>query len=179
MQYVKIPAERKNILLGESGETKNRIQKETKTTISVEETTVTIDGNAVDEWRAADIVKAIGRGFEPEIALKLTSDNMRLEIIQLKDHISSKSERKTKKGRVIGTEGKMRRYIESLADVYISVYGNTVGIIGPYECVDIAREAVMMLIRGAKHSSVNRFLEKSRHNIMKPHTVDYENYCGQ
>ena len=38
-------------------------------------------------WKARYIVKAIGRGFNPEIALKLMDDEMILEIINLPDYV--------------------------------------------------------------------------------------------
>jgi Predicted RNA-binding protein (contains KH domains) len=38
-------------------------------------------------WKARFMVKAIGRGFNPEIALKLTDDDVMLEIINLPDYV--------------------------------------------------------------------------------------------
>ncbi|MCK4491238.1 MAG: hypothetical protein KAU03_01340 [Candidatus Altiarchaeales archaeon] len=173
MQYLKIPAERISSLLGEKGEVKEHIQRKTKTTISVDDTLVVIEGESIDEWDARNVVLAVGRGFEPEIALRLLDEDMKLEVIHLKDFINTKKEMLRKKGRIIGTSGKMRRYIENLTDTYVTVYGNTVSIIGSHEGADIAKEAVLMLVRGSQHTAVYKFLDRSRHQRMKPNIIEY------
>jgi ribosomal RNA assembly protein len=48
--------------------------------------------------------------------------------------------------------------IEKCSGCSLSVYGKTVSLIGNYEQLNIAREAVQMIIRGSKHSKVYGFL---------------------
>jgi ribosomal RNA assembly protein len=43
--------------------------------------------------------------------------------------------------------------------------GHTVSLIGPSFELAIAREAVVMLLRGSEHSTVYRFLERKRADI--------------
>ncbi len=47
----------------------------------------------------------------------------------------------------------------------VSVYGNTVGIIGDFLEMDIAKNAVVMLLSGSEHSTVYRYLERRRMDI--------------
>ncbi|MEM2918337.1 MAG: KH domain-containing protein [Candidatus Altiarchaeota archaeon] len=160
MQYIKIPEERVGILLGENGSIKREIERKTRTKIKVDNCEVSIEGQPMDEWIAKDIVKAIARGFSPEKALKLLDENYSFEIIRLKDFANTEKELIRKKARVIGEHGKAREKIEESTDTYISIYGKTISIIGRYEDVEIAKEAIIKLLNGASHRSVYKFLEK-------------------
>lgn len=162
MQYLKIPRERVAVLIGENGGVKKEIEKRTKTKIQIEETSISVEGNSMDEWLAKDIVLGIGRGFNPEIAFKLLNDEITLEIINLKDFVNTEKAMVTKKGRIIGEKGRTKRFIENITGAYLSVYGKSIGIIGSYDDVALAKEAVVRLIHGARHSSVYNFLEKSK-----------------
>ncbi|MFH1788452.1 MAG: hypothetical protein ABH834_03630 [Candidatus Altiarchaeota archaeon] len=106
---------------------------------------------------------AIGRGFSPEKALYLTQDNMLFELIDLTEAVGGSEKTLARvKGRLIGTNGKVRERIEALTDSYISVYGKTVGIIGSLEDAPLALDAITRIISGSPHSSVYRFLERQR-----------------
>lgn len=61
---------------------------------------------------------------------------------------------------MIGTGGKTRAIIEELTGSYLSVYGDTISIIGDYLAVTYAEEAINMIINGKKHRTVYAFLEK-------------------
>ena len=153
---IKIPEDRIPVLIGIKGITKRKIEKNTKTKISVEGEEVTIQGNSIDVLDAENIVKAIGRGFSPEnSALLLNEDNM-LSIIDLP---KNKASLKRVRSRLIGTKGKSRRNIERLTGTYISVYGKTASIIGKYQNVSIAEQAINKLIKGVPHRFVYEFLE--------------------
>jgi ribosomal RNA assembly protein len=160
MQYVKIPEERVRVLIGKEGGTKRDLESRSKTKISIEETTVTIEGEPLAEWRMKDVVHSIGRGFNPEKARLLLSDDYVLEIIELGEVANSPNSMKRLKGRIIGEKGRSRRFLEKTTNTMLSVYGRTVSIIGSYENVELAREAVSMLLSGSKHSTVYRHLEK-------------------
>jgi len=119
----------------------------------------------VSLFQAKEYVQAIGRGFSPERASLLLEDNedVTLTIIDLREIVGrSASDIKRVKGRVIGRAGKMRRIIEELTETRISVFGHTISIIGKIESVEIAKEAITMLIKGSQHSTVNRFLHRKR-----------------
>ena len=170
MQYVKIPKDRVAVLIGEKGSVKRDIEERTNTRIKIEDSSVSIEclsDNSMNEWIVKDIVSAIGRGFNPETALRLLNEGFTLEILYLKDYVNTPKAIERIKGRVIGEKGRARRVIEELTDTYISVYGKTIAVIGAYDEVHAAKEAVIRLIDGSRHSSVYRFLEKnkSQHRI--------------
>jgi ribosomal RNA assembly protein len=163
---IKIPKERIAVLIGKKGEIKKTIEEETKTKIDVDskEGDVTIKGeDAINLLSAREIINAIGRGFNPEIARQLLKQDYILEIIGVQDFAGkSKSNLDRLKGRVIGKEGKSRRLMEDLTDTNISVYGKTIAIIGLPEDATNARRAIEMLLRGSMHSAVYKMLERKR-----------------
>jgi ribosomal RNA assembly protein len=155
IKTVRIPEERLPVLIGKNGITKRRIEKLTKTKITVEEE-VEIDGESLDVITAENIVKAIGRGFSPENAEELAEEDATLMIIELpKDEHNAKRLR----SRLIGTNGKCRRNIERLTGVKMSVYGKTVAVIGSYNDVSLAENAINKIIKGIPHRFVYEFLE--------------------
>jgi ribosomal RNA assembly protein len=164
---IKIPKERVAVLIGKSGETKKTLEQETKTKISVdsEEGDVVVSGDdALTLYSAREIITAIGRGFNPSLALNLTKVDYSFELMSLNESARSKNDMIRLKGRVIGQEGKSRRVIEELTECDICVYGKTIGIIGPVDRVPIARRAIEMLLEGSMHSTVYKYLEKQRRN---------------
>lgn len=168
MKVVRIPKERVGAVIGTNGETKARLEERLEVQLNIDsEGEVTImEESAKDPLavlKAMDVIKAIGRGFSPHHAYRLFDDMEYLEIIDMKDYVGSKTEQLTRqRARVIGSNGKTRRLIEDLTGVYMSVYGSTVGLIGQPEQVEVARKAVDMLLRGSEHSTVYRYLERSR-----------------
>lgn len=125
---------------------------------------VSIEGDdSLDIFRMKEVVKAFGRGFDLDTAINLLDDEWRLEFIDIKEFFGKSRNRMiTLKARVIGKRGKTKRLIENLAEVKLSIYGKTVGIIGRWDMVGIAKEAVEMLLSGSMHSTVYRFLERHR-----------------
>ncbi|MBU1204960.1 MAG: KH domain-containing protein [Nanoarchaeota archaeon] len=170
MYGTKIPKERIAVLIGTDGITKKQIESATniKLKIDSKEGDVFLEGeDALGLYSAREVVKAIGRGFNPDIALLLLKQDYMLEMINMADYIKSKNQMIRLKGRVIGAEGRSRKTIEELTETYISVYGKTIGIIGFSENVAIAKRAVESLLSGSPHSSVYKWLEKRRSNMKR------------
>ncbi|MEM2128605.1 MAG: KH domain-containing protein [Candidatus Methanomethylicaceae archaeon] len=173
--YMKIPLERAGVLIGNKGSTKAEIEKGTGTNIFVDgktgEVVIESPANSKDPsgiLKARDLINAIARGFSPERAFRLFSDGQILEIIDLKDILGdSRNQLIRVKGRVIGEKGKTRRIIENLTNVYVSVYGHTVALIGDYEEVRVAKEAIEMLLKGMQHGTVYRFLNRKHIDLKK------------
>ncbi len=164
---VKIPQDRIGVLIGHKGVVKWDIEKrsECKITVDSNEGEAYIegaeDGDPLKALRVAEMVKAIGRGFSPEVAVSLLDDPLLLfEVIPL-SHLTQKTLKRVK-GRVIGKNGRTRRAIEDLAGVEITIYGKTISVIGHYHHIKAAHDAIEMLINGAPHSSVYAFLERRR-----------------
>ncbi|MHA1230881.1 MAG: KH domain-containing protein [Candidatus Helarchaeota archaeon] len=172
--FIKIPKKRIAVLIGKDGKTKKTIEKKTNTIIKIDSRDGSVEiipkediDGIVNLWKARDIVKAIGRGFSPERAFKLFDDDVYFEVIDLEQFFNSKKSIHRIKGRIIGNEGKSRALIEKLTDTYISVYGNTVSIIGEFQPFKVAKKAIMLLIQGATHSKVFRFLHKKHKELQK------------
>ena len=168
---LKMPLERVAVLIGKKGEVKKELEEATGTDIDVDsrEGTVTMKGkDALRLYSTKEVVTAIARGFNPEIAEQLLKQDYSFELIRMEDFVKTKKSQLRLKGRVIGKEGKSRRTIESLTETSICVYGKTVGIIGPSEYVGWARRAVESLLSGSPHSNVFRWLENKRKQMKRP-----------
>lgn len=174
-EYLKIPKERVGVLIGKEGATKAHIESLTKIELDIESETGSIAISPTDEtedplavWKARYIVKAIGRGFSPETALKLLDDEIILEIINLPDFVGkSKKAVMRQKGRIIGREGRTKEIIKEMTNVDISIYGKTVSLIGDMERIQVAKEAVQMILDGVRHKSVYAFLEKKKNELKR------------
>lgn len=173
-EYLKIPKERVGVLIGKSGETKRELEDRTKTRIEVDSESGEVFISSTDEtedplavWKARDVVRAIGRGFSPERAFRLLEEGETLEVIDLTDVVigSDKNALPRVRGRIIGRKGRTRELIEEMSGTYVSVYGKTVAIIGNPIQVEVAKSAIEKLIRGSKHGSVYRFLERRKRDI--------------
>ena len=170
---IKIPQERVAILIGKKGETKKQLEEITKTKIIVDskEGDIFLSGNdALSLFDVVEVIKAIGRGFNPDIAFLILKQDYIFELINMNDFAKTKNDSMRLKGRVIGSEGKSRNTIEELTETNISVYGKTIGIIGLQENVASARKAIESLLSGSPHSNVFRFLEKNR-RVMKSRDI--------
>jgi len=173
---LKIPQERVAVLIGKNGDVKKAIEADTKTNINIDslEGDIFIDGSdALGLYTAREIIRSIGRGFNPEISKLLLKQDYVFEYIALSGYTGkSKNTLLRLKGRVIGKEGKSRRLIEELSEAYISVFGKSVSIIGTAESASMAKRAVEALLRGSTHANVYRWLEKKRRGMKKKRIID-------
>jgi ribosomal RNA assembly protein len=87
-------------------------------------------------------------------------DEYGLEIIDLTEFIKSRNRMEVVKGRIIGTNGKTKKYIERYTNSKISVYGKTVSIIAKWDDITGAKEAIMMVLKGSTHQTLYRWLEQ-------------------
>lgn len=162
---LKIPKDRIAVLIGKNGEIKKELESITKIKIDVDskEGDVTISGkDPIQLYTMRDLVRAIGRGFNPDIAKLLLKQDYALDIISLNDYSKEKNHQQRLKGRVIGQDGKARKTIEDLTNCNINVYGKTIAIIGSAESIDNCRRAIDQLLMGSMHANVFKWLEKQR-----------------
>src|SRR3989344_2601433 len=167
MYELKIPRSRVGVLVGKKGETKRLIQKNTNCQLEISaEGDVFITGDAVNGFICENIVKAIGRGFNPLVALSLINDEYLLEVINIKD-FTGDSDKKFRriKARLIGTKGKARRVIEKLTGCSMVVFGKTVSLIGKVEMIGTARKWVEKLLSGSPHGNVYGFIDRELKKI--------------
>lgn len=167
MEFVKIPHDRIGVLLGEKGKTKKEIEKECQVTIKIDEDgEVEIEGDTAHSYFAKDVIKAIGRGFSIQEALKIINDNYAFFLIDLDEFTKSEKSITRIKGRVIGEKGRIKKDIESATESFLSIYGDTIGIISKIDTMEYAKEAIYMIIDGSQHSSVINYLAKIRKQIL-------------
>lgn len=169
MPQIKIPKERVGALIGRNGETKKWLEQRTGARLLIDSAEGDIEMDTTDLQDPSmalvvpNIVKAIGRGFSPEHAFDLLDDGTILEVIDIRDYVGKKPNHVARvRSRLIGTRGKTRRIMEDLTGTHISVFGNTVAVIGGSPQVAIAMRALDLLMTGAEHATVYRFLEGKR-----------------
>jgi len=162
IEFVSIPKERIGILKAN----KNYVEKlEKLSEIKIglnDEVSIDCD-DPLKILRVKEVIRAFGRGFDFEDSLNLLDESYYLETIEIKE-FSGKSRNRmiTLRGRIIGERGKTKESIEKYSDVKISIYGKTIGIIGEWSAIIIAKKAIEMLLLGSLHSTVYRYLERNR-----------------
>ena len=182
--HVNIPDERIGVLIGEDGATKRRIEERCEVAIEVDSESGAVaidrDGDPLKGLKGPQVVKAIARGFPPESALKLLQEvespgeSMVYDSIDVKDATGSPSEFESKKGRLIGKDGRTRELMEELTGADVRIYGSTVGAIGTTTQVRIAMEACEMILEGAPHGTVYSYMEEQRSQFRGREIAYYE-----
>jgi ribosomal RNA assembly protein len=173
--YAMIPRDRIGVLVGPKGAVKSTIEQKLFVDLKIDSDSGSVDiGVRPDSpdpsaaLRAKDLVLAIGRGFSPPRAFSLFNEDMTFDIVDLHDYFGkNEAEIKRVDGRIIGREGKSRRNLEQLTGTLISVHGHTVSIIGTFESVSMAKDALEKLIEGRQHGTVYKFLRKKRSQTKK------------
>jgi ribosomal RNA assembly protein len=168
---IKVPDDRIGVLIGKNGRVKREIEDKCKVQIEIDSQ----NGDAVissasatlsemQPFKAMEIISAISRGFSPQRAYRLFDDEeLMLQIIDLKDYTGKSANAMDRmKGRLIGQSGKSRKTIEELSGVYMSVSGHSVALIGKYEEVRLANDAVTMILKGSTHKTVYTMLQDAR-----------------
>ncbi len=170
-----IPRERVGVLIGPKGSVKSTIEQKLFVDLDIDSDTGSVyigvktdSPDPSSALRAKDLVLAIGRGFSPSRAFSLFNDDYSFDIVDLHDYFGkNEAEIRRVDGRIIGREGKARRNLEELTGTLISVSGHTISIIGTFESVSMAKDALEKLIEGRQHGTVYKFLRKKRGQVKK------------
>ena len=160
--YIRIPEDRVGVLIGPKGKNRRKIEATFGVSIIVESDTGNVEIKVNEGqpdvsvlFTVKNIVQAIGRGFSPKNAMNLQDEEKDIRRIELEEYVgTSRNAQNRVRGRIIGKEGKSRELLEELTECLVSVYGGTVGLIGPYEMLPVAKEAVEMLVNGSFHKTV-------------------------
>lgn len=177
---VLIPKERVGVLIGRRGSTKARLEEATKARIEVDSSTGEViisfsepPDDPLLPMKLESVVRAIGRGFNPEVAMMLLEDDYVLEVIDIRRFVGdTKNALMRMRGRLIGERGRARMYIEERTNTKISIYGHTVSIIGKTYDVVAAREAIISLLEGSMHSTAYRLMERKIAEMSKRRMMD-------
>ncbi len=161
-----IPKDRVAVLIGKKGETKKEIERQTGTKIQISSDGEVIirrkmTTSPIKQIKAKEVCKAIARGFSPEKAFKLFKQENYLEVISLTEFVSNKSLNRVR-ARIIGREGRVRKLISRATKTEIVIYGKTVSIIGKIKNIELAKNAIIKIIKGAPHSAVFRYLARNK-----------------
>ena len=172
VHLVKIPQNRVGAIIGPEGKTKAELEQRSGCRLRIDGETGEVelhDDRAFEPvlvLKTRDVIRAIGRGFSPDHAMRLYQDDTYLDIIDLTDFVGKQTKDLERvRARIIGTHGKTRRFIEESCGVEMSILGKTASIIGEVDEVAKAREAIEMLLGGAAHGTVYKFLERKRKEL--------------
>lgn len=164
----KAPKDRVAVFIGEKGATKRQLTDDLDVRLDIDGREGDITAKSHDSLKlyiAKGVLKAIARGFNPELATLLLRPDYAFELIDMTDFATTKDALTRLKGRVIGLKGKSWHTIEDLTECNMVVYGKTVAIIGQLDHMPIARKAVEALLSGSQHSAVYKWLEKQRRSF--------------
>src|SRR5262245_5462207 len=112
-----IPRDRVGVLVGPKGSVKSRVESSLGVHLTIDSETGIVDislrkdsPDPTNALRAKDVVTAIGRGFSPDRAFNLLSEDVTLDVLDLHE-IFGKNDAEIRRvdGRIIGREGKTRR----------------------------------------------------------------------
>ena len=138
---------------------KKKLEGKLGVKIAVKDKEVTIHGSPKDEYFTEKVIEALDFGFPFSVALLIKEQDFMFESLNIKDYTKRKDLEKVR-ARIIGKHGKTLRTLLELTKCHFEIKDNRVGIIGDPEYIRNAQEAMMSLIRGAKHGNVYSFQEK-------------------
>ncbi len=140
---------------------KKKFEKEFNVAISNRGKEVFIEGSSEDEYLAEKAMDAINFGFPISVVFGMKKEEQTFEKINIKDYARSKNFERIR-GRIVGKGGKALKVLSNLTNCFFEIKGNEVGIIGYPEDMKNAQEAIIMLVKGAKHGNVYAFLERTK-----------------
>jgi ribosomal RNA assembly protein len=168
---LRIQKERIGAIIGKKGSIKDEIEKKCNIDIHVdsEDGDIILKSKSTDPLdilninKGLEVILAISKGFSPERAFILFSEENNLEVVDLRDYVGKSVNSISRvKSRLIGEKGKSRKTIEELTGAYISIYGHNVGIIGTSEQIALTMEAITRICSGRSHKNVYNFLQEIR-----------------
>ena len=169
MAETAIPDDRIGALIGTDGKSKKRLEKQGDCEITIDSDTGDVEiesDESVDVYFMQEVVRAVGKGFNPSTASLILKKDYLLQSLNIKDYAGDDDVTRVK-GRVIGTNGKTRETIEELTETHVSIYDHYVSIIGRAEHIQAARRAVEQLLNGQSHSSVYKSLERHKDKVTR------------
>ncbi len=159
IDFVAIPRERMKFLEKKSVK---ELEKLAEVKIKQNEDISIESEDSIKIMRVKLVLKAFGRGFDFNDALNLLDEDYIFESIEIREYGKSRERILTLKGRVIGTSGKMKKMIEECSEVKVAIYEKTISIIGRWDKIMVAKQAIEMILTGSLHDTVCRFLEGRR-----------------
>ena len=142
--------------------------------IAIEGDIALISGKPYGEFIAKGVLQAFGRGFDIEVARLLLGDNCYFASIDLKEELGSETRVRRIKARIIGENGRTKKYIEGVSSAKMCIYGDTVSFIGSIDEIREAETAVNTLVEGGTHRLAYLRMEAAhRKNKEAAHRPDF------
>ncbi len=138
---------------------KKKFEKELGIKISNRGKEVFLEGTPENEFVAEKAIQAIDFGFPLLHAMAVKNENCVFEKINIKEHAKQKNFERIR-ARLIGKKGKTLKTISHLADCFLELNGNEIGVVGDAEKIEITNNAIVSLIKGSKQSNIYSYLEK-------------------
>ena len=165
----RIPKDRIAVLIGRKGVTRRALEKATNSTLHIDSASGDVsvvwdeEFDPILRMKLPDVIRAIGRGMNPDRALQLLKDDHHLMLYDMREYVGKNPNQQRRiRSRLIGRNGRIRELIEEHSGSEIAIYGSTVVIIGDEEALPLAGQAIERLLQGAEHSSVLKHLEAQR-----------------
>lgn len=157
MKIIKIPEKQLSKII----DCVEDLESRSKTSIKRKGNIFYIEGDSSGEWNCEQALNALCNGFSTKNAFKLFNDDYFIDEIDLESAMWRKEKALERiKGRIIGEGGKAKKTIEELTGVNMSVTDKNVFFIGRFDEIKNAKEAVLRLMEGAKHTQVYNYLKK-------------------
>lgn len=166
----------RKLIINSATKVKNAIPKilqKVDVKIEVKRGNAILDGTEVNEFMAEKIIQALDFGFDIEDAIGLVNEDVNIDYINIKEHTHRKNLTEIR-SRIIGTEGKAKRAIETLTGAAVVIHNNVVGIISDADHMPHAIQGIISLIQGAKHSNVFSYIERQNSNLKKLDTDELD-----
>lgn len=163
MRLLSLPKKTQNLLKKDEGKLLKDVQELGGVEVELKDGDAVIRGEGGSEWIVEQVLKALAYGFLPRQAFKLFSDDYFLEAIDL-DNAFHGNEKKMRryKARVIGQGGEAKRKLQELSGAFLAVGPESIAILGEFEELRAAKEAVLRLLEGAEHIGVYNYLEREK-----------------
>ena len=165
----RIPQDRIAVLIGRKGATRKALEEATNSTLHIDSNSGDVsvvwneEFDPITRMKFPDVIRAIGRGMNPERAIQLLNDDHHLMLYDMREYVGKNANQQRRiRSRLIGRDGRIRELIEEHSGAEIVIYGSTVVIIGDEEGLPLAGQAIERLLQGAEHSSVLKHLETER-----------------
>ncbi len=162
---VPVRSERVGVIIGKNGATKKMLEEifNVKIEIDAENAIIyIIPSKTLSPFKvlkARQAIEALSLGFSAEDIQLLEDDMVYLETIDLSEYARNRNDLVRIKSRLIGSEGRFKRTLEEITGTRIVIGDKIIGIIGDYEQIRVAREAILMIIRGKAHRTVMTYLQ--------------------
>ncbi|MCL5011655.1 MAG: KH domain-containing protein [Candidatus Marsarchaeota archaeon] len=157
MKIIKIPEKELSKIVEDIDE----LEKRSGVKIKRKDNAFYIEGDESSEWICEQVLNALSNGFSTKNAFKLFSDDYFIDEIDIENAVWRKEKTLERiKGRIIGEEGKAKKTIEELTGAQMIVGDKKVFFIGRFDEVKNAKEAVLRLMEGAKHTQVYNYLKR-------------------